>query len=688
MDGPAPAGPPRRGGLPLRLEHHRALDGLRGVAVAAVLAYHGGFAWMRGGYLGVSAFFTLSGFLITRLLLAEYRAEGRVDLGRFWARRVRRLLPAALVALAGIVVFGATVASPEQLAALRGDVVAALGYGANWRFVLAETSYADLSALPSPVQHFWSLAIEEQFYLVFPLAVVGLLRAGRGRLAPVFGVLAASTLASVAASAWLATAGPRGGTDRAYFGTDTRAAELLVGALLAVVLAGNGRRRRHRAPRRLLAGLGGAVLGGAVLGGAGLGALTVLALAWSRLPSASPGLYRGGLALHALAVAMVIYAALRPGPVRSLLAAAPLRGLGRVSYGVYLYHWPIFLWLTPQRSGLDTGPLFALRATATVVAAALSYTLIERPIRERRALRRPTRPAWAGRLASPAAAAVAAAAVVVVAATVVTASPPRPTIDFDAARSSLASPLRPPPPGGPGTDGPKAHGVPVVAGFGDSTALMASEALRRWSAPSSALSVVDGSTVLGCGLPHGGPRRHGDSVEETTQECETRTLGWAALSRRLAVDIAVVQFGPWEIVEHQLPGDDRWRSPGDPVFDQWLRREITAAGAALAAGGATVVWLTAPELGAASWLERDGVDHRDGIARFNEIVLEVARRPPGLRVVDLAAYVASRPDGVEDRELRPDGVHFSRDSATTVGRWLGPAVLEAAEAAPGSVIGP
>src|SRR3954447_11157440 len=194
----------------------RALDGLRGLAVAGVLAYHCGFGWARGGFLGVSLFFTLSGFLITSLLLAERSEHGRIGLRGFWARRARRLLPAALLALAVIVAFGATVASGSQLRGLRGDVLAALAYVANWRFVLAGTSYGALWSAPSPVQHFWSLAIEEQLYLVLPVVVVGALALGRGRLRTVTmalgALLAGSIVATFVVHAQL----------RAYYGTDVR----------------------------------------------------------------------------------------------------------------------------------------------------------------------------------------------------------------------------------------------------------------------------------------------------------------------------------------------------------------------------------------------------------------------------------------------------------------------------------
>src|SRR4051812_42501007 len=208
----------------------RALDGLRGLAVAGVLAYHCGFGWARGGFLGVSLFFTLSGFLITSLLLAERSEHGRIGLRGFWARRARRLLPAALLALAVIVAFGATVASGSQLRGLRGDVLAALAYVANWRFVLAGTSYGALWSAPSPVQHFWSLAIEEQLYVVLPLAVAGTLALGRGRRRPLLAVLGAGLGLSVLATFLVHD------QLRAYYGTDVRAGELLIGALLAVIL--------------------------------------------------------------------------------------------------------------------------------------------------------------------------------------------------------------------------------------------------------------------------------------------------------------------------------------------------------------------------------------------------------------------------------------------------------------------
>ena len=163
------------------LTHLPALDGIRGLAVLAVFAFHAGFGWAPGGFLGVSVFFTLSGYLITRLLLDDGWTHDHIDLLRFWARRVRRLLPAALVTIAFVMVLSATVLR-VQPGVVRGDALAALAYVANWRFLFTGQSYTALFAAPSPLLHFWSLAIEEQFYLVYPLVCLGVIAiAGRDR---------------------------------------------------------------------------------------------------------------------------------------------------------------------------------------------------------------------------------------------------------------------------------------------------------------------------------------------------------------------------------------------------------------------------------------------------------------------------------------------------------------------------
>ncbi len=385
-----PSTSPPSGGV--ALTYQPAIDGLRGLAVAGVLFFHGGFSWAVGGYLGVSTFFTLSGFLITTLLLAEHSRTGGVSLRAFWGRRFRRLMPASLLTLAGIVLlFGPFVATADQLAELPGDVLAALAYVANWRFIFADQSYADLFTAPSPVQHFWSLAIEEQFYLFFPLLMAGLLAMGRGSRRVL--VIALGALAGLSTVTMIALYTP--GTDpaRVYYGTETRAVELLAGALLAVVLAARPQ-LVERLPRRFVTGVGVVVL-------------LITAFWWSTVEQTSSWLYEGGLTIYAFSSVLLLSVVLQPGPIQRGLAAEPLRQLGRISYGVYLLHWPIFLWLTPERTGLDTVPLFVLRMTVTIGVAVLSFRFVEQPVRTRSAVVGPR--AW---LIAPAMVAVLAVGVV------------------------------------------------------------------------------------------------------------------------------------------------------------------------------------------------------------------------------------------------------------------------------------
>src|SRR5688572_5742181 len=222
--------------------HVPALDGVRGVAVIVVLLFHGGVSWAKGGFLGVDAFFVLSGLLITSLLLDESRRTGAVDLARFWSRRARRLLPALLLVVAAAALYGAVLAPRGSLAGLRRDAIATLFYVANWRYIQAGADYFEATAAPSVLRHTWSLAIEEQFYLVWPLVVWGLARLRTALHVSVGVVAAVGTLLSAAAM-WLLFEPGGGGESRAYFGTDTRVQVVLTGAVLAAVLAGLRRRR-------------------------------------------------------------------------------------------------------------------------------------------------------------------------------------------------------------------------------------------------------------------------------------------------------------------------------------------------------------------------------------------------------------------------------------------------------------
>jgi len=215
------------------IPYQPGLDGLRAVAVGAVLLFHGGVTWMRGGFLGVDIFFVLSGYLITTLLLVEWGRTRHIRLLAFWARRARRLLPALALLLVGVVLFGLLVAAPETLDRLRDDALSSIGYVANWRFIASGQSYFDQFVEASPLRHSWSLAIEEQFYLLWPLVLLVLLR-WRPRLSSLARLFAAGAIASALLMAVLVD--PEGDPSRVYYGTDTRAQALLVGATLAAIM--------------------------------------------------------------------------------------------------------------------------------------------------------------------------------------------------------------------------------------------------------------------------------------------------------------------------------------------------------------------------------------------------------------------------------------------------------------------
>jgi peptidoglycan/LPS O-acetylase OafA/YrhL len=374
----------------VRLSYSPGLDGLRAIAVMAVLLYHADLTWIPGGFLGVEVFFVISGYLITALLLAEWHQKGRISLKDFWLRRARRLLPALYVLLVVTLTF-AVVFLPGEVAELRADVIAAVGYVTNWFLILGQQSYFESVGRPSLLQHLWSLAVEEQFYLIWPIVLAVGLGFGATRLKRrrVLAVALVGAAASALAMALMYTPGVD--PSRVYFGTDTRATGLLCGAALAFMWSpgdkyrpAEARQQRLRLPDRgrfrrrwgwttplLLDVLSIAALGG---------------LIWFflHLGEFEPFLYRGGLALVGLTTLAAIMAVVHPyAHVGSyLLGSAPMRWLGVRSYGIYLWHWPVFMVTRPELDVPFGGlPLLVLRLGITIVLADLSYRFVETPIR-------------------------------------------------------------------------------------------------------------------------------------------------------------------------------------------------------------------------------------------------------------------------------------------------------------------
>lgn len=359
----------------VRGSYFPALDGLRGLTVIAVMLYHASvgfvpatFPWFQGGFLGVTMFFVLSGFLVTWGLIVGHGRAGRIDLLGFWKKRVRRLVPAAWVTvMATLAAFRLTGLEGEAWQALRVDGLWAALPFANLRFVASGVEYGGADA-SSPLLHFWSLAIEQQVYLTLPVVVAVVLRVTRGSYAALGGFLAAAAVGSTALMVTSHT--PGGAVNALYLATPSRVGEILVGGAAAVMFAAWRRSGRTAPAAARLAGWSAAAVSAGIV-----------AVAWATVKMRDERLYEGGFAAMAVISAVAVVAATATtGPVPRLLGWRPLRMLGQVSYGVYLFHWPIFLLLTPERTGLGPWALLAVRAAVTVAAAAVSWKAMERPI--------------------------------------------------------------------------------------------------------------------------------------------------------------------------------------------------------------------------------------------------------------------------------------------------------------------
>jgi peptidoglycan/LPS O-acetylase OafA/YrhL len=673
-----PAGQPADGGPEPSIRRIPALDGVRAIGIILVLFLHGGFGWAGGGFFGVDVFFVLSGFLITGLLISEFRQNLHIGLKRFWGHRVRRLVPALLAMLAGVAIYGVFFAPADTVGQLRSDAVATLLYGNNWHLISGGTGYFSDLNTPRPLLHTWSLSIEEQFYLVWPLVVLAVLHWTRS-LRVLLTMTVVGALASAIAMAYLFHAGS--GESRVYYGTDTRAQALLIGAALAIVLAHPiARRGGHAVQSERTASLVRSfqltpLARGTLVAVGGIGLAVV---AWMSVTdnSATTWIYRGGFALIALATAAVVacVALVPSSPWARALSLRPVRYVGAISYGLYLYHWPIFVFLDNARTGLVGWPLFMLRVAVSFAFAAISFHFLEMPIR-RGALR-----GWRAWAATPLA--VGGTAVLVLASTASAA----PGLGAQSVNSPLATPRA-----AHASDSNDTANAPVVpAGtsgpirallVGDSEASFLGFGLGAESANYNVYYAGDG--VFGCGLLQSETLFHGTFVQgnegarggHEAVSCATQLTRWKIDLAAFHPDVVLLADGEYE-VRNQLMGG-KWTHIGEPAFDNAELQAMQSAVSALRSTGATVVLLTAvyyhqlEQADGAAWPE----DDPKRVDLYNAMLRRVAAEAEsGVVVEDLNAHLdpgghfVQYINGVNVRYA--DGIHVDPAGAKLVAPWL------------------
>lgn len=622
-----------------------------------MLADHGGIPGVSGGFLGVDVFFVLSGFLITSLLLDEHVRTGRIRLRDFWIRRARRLLPALLVMVLAVVAARGFF-STEAISSLRDDAVASLFWVANWAFVAQRTDYFSQGAPPSPLQHTWSLGVEEQYYLLWPLVliVVAFVFCRRDPTHLRWAVLGLATVGAVASATAAIMYTDDATLNRVYFGTDTRAQALLVGAAAAallvrdwttVTLAGPVIRTRWlRWVTRILSVAGVVTLGFAV-----------------HLATGSAADFRGGLLIVvALAAAAVVGAVAmdQEGPVARVLAWRPLVLLGAISYGVYLWHWPIFLALNGERTGWSGWSLFALRCAATLAVAALSWWLLEQPIRRWRPVIVPM---------LPLAGATAATAAVITMTVLPVGVAPGPVEETSIDSAALVAPeasievpveVQRPIALDPGTK--------TVAVFGDSVAWT----LMRYLPETPGLAFSD-HTTIGCGIARGGPYRYVGQMLNQKPECDSWPARWSERVKHERPDVVLLIVGRWEVVDRMNEG--QWTHIGEPTYDAYLRAELNRALDILSSTGARVVVTTEPYNRRAE--KRDGSlypeDDPDRTDDWNALLRNAVKYRQNVTVLDLNRKLG--PNGgytnwIDGIRIRSDGVHPTPEAVEWLTPWL------------------
>jgi peptidoglycan/LPS O-acetylase OafA/YrhL len=610
--------------------------------VAIVLGFHLGIGWLSGGYLGVSVFFTLSGFLITSLLMGEHRRNAFIDLPGFYQRRARRLIPAGLLVL-GLVCVLVAVDLLQARTTFPRDVVASMFQCLNWVQLFGHQSYADLFAAPSPVTHFWSLGVEEQFYLVWPFMLVVLLRLlhrwaiMERLLAVLIGLWVIMAISAPLTARWWSP-------DAAYYATWARASEVLAGAVLAGVLA----RRTLPAWCKWLAPM----------------ALAIMAVATVLTPAGHGWVFQGGLPLFSVVSALLIAGLQVPGFTRRALSVAPLVWIGRLSYGIYLFHWPVFLLLDERRTHLDRLPRIGLQLAVTVACATASYYLLEHPIRLRRALPTPRRLTMA-----------LSGAVVVVGVLAVSVDVPLAQHPADIPTLVAAPALAPLVVAATDVNGDTVPGSTVAAPrptvmalFGDSVpAWLVRDGAEGFSRPD--VVVVNGAREACDAMIDMPVARDRVGTElRPPADCQPWDTWYPKVLDDLAAgsghpaDVAVLVLGQAPVLDHQVNG--QWVAPCDSVG--WYLSDVAKRISYLRGRGLEVVFVMPAHLGSHSTFSVPD-DYATRMTCVRTALRQFVQLQ-GVPIVDPDPMLC--PDGQCDALRSRDGVHIDPQRAPAVLNWL------------------
>ena len=644
------------------LGYKPGLDGLRGLAVLAVFLYHSGFLTSSpivlapSGYLGVDLFFVLSGYLITSLLLAEWRRTSRVSLKRFWLQRARRLIPALVLVLLSTSIFTFIVLGEgESGQPFVGDMWSTLTYVANWRYVLSDRSYFEQLGVPSILRHMWSLGIEEQFYVIWPLVIMVLLKFVRLRASTVGGLrqamrrwlLVVSCFGAIASAAWMAFESKNHvSVSRIYYGTDTRAFALLGGVALAGALAS----RSDRALTGRLAQTSGVV--------SLIGWLTMVVLV-GRHEDVPAWMFQGGFVATTVFCMIVIGVAAGRGWFASFLSAKPLVQLGRLSYSIYLWHWPVIVVLNSDRTAMGGIWLLLIRAATTVALSIATFVIIERRMRT---------PNWWSR--GRALIAIGVSLTLFLVTTFV-------LLNHD---NNVGSDLE------SSIPAPSLTGTPVrMLGIGDSVALT----LFDYRPDRLGWDIYARKTValLGCGLGplseagagmvQNGKRRSGSTPEICSRENDL----WQETMLEFKPDVVVALFGPWDLYDLSLDG--RTISQGSNEFAKLFTQHLVELLKIVESSHAKLVLLTIPCLGQLNdyYLTKPEIADNERRAVVNGLYQSFAdAHPNDVFVVDFAKLVCPTGEFTGSLAGTPyteDGVHFTPKGAAIVWSILDPVLAKA-----------